>query len=84
MSREAETLADLANARAPRLLTEVPGPEALLRIDRDSKVTSPSLPRAYPLVPQRGAGSVVPAMPMPSASAPKRASVTGSSSRLGR
>jgi 4-aminobutyrate aminotransferase len=50
---------DLANAQAPRLLTEVPGPEALARIDRDGKVTSPSLPRAYPFVPKRGAGSVV-------------------------
>jgi 4-aminobutyrate aminotransferase len=52
-------LVDLANAPAPRLLTEVPGPEALARIERDRKVTSPSLPRAYPLVPRRGAGSVV-------------------------
>ena len=50
---------DLANAQAPRLLTEVPGPEALARIERDRKVTSPSLPRAYPLVPARGAGSVI-------------------------
>jgi 4-aminobutyrate aminotransferase len=52
-------VADLANAQAPRLLTEVPGPEALARIERDRKVTSPSLPRAYPLVPARGAGSVI-------------------------
>jgi 4-aminobutyrate aminotransferase len=54
-----EELTDLANAEAPRLLTEVPGPEALARIDRDRKVTSPSLPRAYPFVPRRGSGSVV-------------------------
>ncbi len=54
-----EELTDLANAQAPRLLTEVPGPEALARIDRDGKVTSPSLPRAYPLVPRRGGGSVI-------------------------
>lgn len=52
-------IADLANAQAPRLLTEVPGPEARARIERDGKVTSPSLPRAYPFVPRRGAGSVV-------------------------
>ena len=52
-------LVDLAKAHAPRLLTEVPGPEAIARIERDRKVTSPSLPRAYPLVPRRGAGSVV-------------------------
>jgi 4-aminobutyrate aminotransferase len=52
-------ITDLANAQAPRLITEVPGPEARARIARDGKVTSPSLPRAYPLVPKRGAGSVV-------------------------
>jgi 4-aminobutyrate aminotransferase len=49
----------LAALDAPRLVTEVPGPEALARIDRDRRVTSPSLPRAYPFVPRRGAGSVV-------------------------
>lgn len=52
-------VADLASALAPRLITEIPGPEALARIERDRKVTSPSLPRAYPLVPQRGGGSVI-------------------------
>jgi 4-aminobutyrate aminotransferase len=31
----------------------------MARIERDRKVTSPSLPRAYPFVPRRGAGSVV-------------------------
>jgi 4-aminobutyrate aminotransferase len=54
----AETL-DLAQAQAPRLVTEIPGPNARARIERDRKVTSPSLPRAYDLVPARGAGSVV-------------------------
>ena len=58
MSATTETT-DLANAQAPNLLTEVPGPEARARIERDHKVTSPSLPRAYPLVPARGAGSVI-------------------------
>jgi len=52
-------IADLAVAQAPRLITGVPGPEAMARIERDRKVTSPSLPRAYPFVPRRGAGSVV-------------------------
>ncbi|MGZ5351902.1 MAG: aminotransferase class III-fold pyridoxal phosphate-dependent enzyme [Actinomycetota bacterium] len=52
-------LTELASAQAPRLLTEVPGPQALARIERDGMVTSPSLPRAYPFVPQRGAGSVI-------------------------
>ena len=55
----APEVADLAAAQAPRLITEVPGPEALVRIERDRKVTSPSLPRAYPFVPRRGSGSVV-------------------------
>jgi 4-aminobutyrate aminotransferase len=54
----AETL-DLAAAQAPRLVTEIPGPQARARIERDHKVTSPSLPRAYELVPRRGAGSVI-------------------------
>lgn len=59
MSAPEVEIADLASAPAPRLITEIPGPEALARIERDRKVTSPSLPRAYPLVPRRGAGSVV-------------------------
>lgn len=49
----------LANARAPHLITDVPGPNAQLVLERDARVTSPSLPRAYPFVPKRGAGSVV-------------------------
>ncbi|MBI3648001.1 MAG: aminotransferase class III-fold pyridoxal phosphate-dependent enzyme [Actinobacteria bacterium] len=49
----------LASLDRPRLVTDVPGPEALARIERDRRVTSPSLPRAYPFVPRRGAGSVV-------------------------
>jgi 4-aminobutyrate aminotransferase len=50
---------DLANAQAPHLVTEVPGPRAREVIEQDAKVTSPSLPRAYELVPRRGAGSVI-------------------------
>jgi 4-aminobutyrate aminotransferase len=49
----------LAAHNRPKLVTEVPGPEAMARIERDRKVTSPSLPRAYPFVPRRGAGSMV-------------------------
>jgi 4-aminobutyrate aminotransferase len=52
-------IADLSQAEAPRLVTDVPGPEAVARIERDRKVTSPSLPRVYPFVPKRGAGSVL-------------------------
>jgi len=55
----APEIADLALASAPRLVTEIPGPEALTQIERDRKVTSPSLPRVYPFVPKRGGGSVV-------------------------
>jgi 4-aminobutyrate aminotransferase len=47
-----------AHAR-PKLITEIPGPDALASIERDRRVTSPSLPRAYPFVPRRAAGSIV-------------------------
>jgi 4-aminobutyrate aminotransferase len=50
---------ELAAFTEPRLLTEVPGPNARALIERDAAVTSPSLPRAYPFVPARGAGSVL-------------------------
>jgi len=53
------TAEDLAALSGPRLVTEVPGPEALARIERDRRVTSPSLPRAYPFAPRRGAGCIV-------------------------
>ncbi len=59
MSAPEAEIVDLASAPAPNLLTEVPGPEARARIERDGKVTSPSLPRAYGFVPRRGAGSVL-------------------------
>ncbi len=53
------TYEGLSGLNRPKLITEVPGPEAMSRIERDAKVTSPSLPRAYPFVPRRGAGSMV-------------------------
>lgn len=53
------TLEELATATAPHLVTEVPGPLARAHVDRDTQVTSPSLPRAYPFAPARGAGCVV-------------------------
>jgi 4-aminobutyrate aminotransferase len=52
-------LQGLAASTRPKLITEVPGPEAMARIERDRAVTSPSLPRAYPFVPRRGSGSIV-------------------------
>jgi 4-aminobutyrate aminotransferase len=50
---------ELASLTEPRLVTDVPGPQARLVIERDERITSPSLPRAYPFAPQRGAGAVV-------------------------
>jgi 4-aminobutyrate aminotransferase len=44
---------------APRIVTELPGPKARALIERDGRVTSPSLARAYPFVPAFGAGCVV-------------------------
>jgi 4-aminobutyrate aminotransferase len=41
----------------PDLVTELPGPRARRHIELDRSITSPSLPRAYPLVPVRGEGS---------------------------
>jgi len=49
----------LESAEAPKLVTELPGPKAREVLERDERTTSPSLPRAYPFVPARGAGSVV-------------------------
>ena len=43
----------------PDVRTPLPGPIGRAIIDRDLAVTSGSLPRAYPLVPRRGFGSVV-------------------------
>jgi 4-aminobutyrate aminotransferase len=50
---------ELARLGEPRLVTEVPGPRARALVAADSSVTSPSLPRAYPFAPHRGAGAVV-------------------------
>ena len=47
------------NRPVPDLRTEVPGPKARAHIAYDETWTSPSLPRAYPIVPVRGDGLVV-------------------------
>jgi 4-aminobutyrate aminotransferase len=43
----------------PDLITAIPGPKALAHVVYDETWTSPSLPRAYPIVPIRGDGLVV-------------------------
>jgi 4-aminobutyrate aminotransferase len=50
---------DLEALVEPHLVTEIPGPRTRALIEADHKVTSPSLPRAYPFAPSRGAGSMV-------------------------
>jgi len=52
-------LADRDQALAPRLVTKIPGPRARERVEYDRAWTSPSLPRAYPLVPVRGSGATI-------------------------
>ena len=49
----------MADLDAPRIVTDLPGPKARELIERDGRVTSPSLARAYPLVPARGSGCVI-------------------------
>jgi len=43
----------------PHIVTELPGPKARAHVEFDETWTSPSLPRAYPIVPVRGDGLVV-------------------------
>ena len=56
----AHTPSRLAGGRpVPNIVTEIPGPRARAHVEYDETWTSPSLPRAYPLVPVRGDGLVV-------------------------
>jgi 4-aminobutyrate aminotransferase len=43
----------------PDLITEIPGPKARAHVKFDEEWTSPSLPRAYPIVPVRGLGMAI-------------------------
>jgi 4-aminobutyrate aminotransferase len=43
----------------PDVRTELPGPEGRKVLERDAAVTSPSLPRAYAMVPRRGTGALI-------------------------
>src|SRR3954466_10973452 len=43
----------------PKIVTELPGPNAKAIIARDAKAVSPSYTRGYPLVMARGEGAIV-------------------------
>src|SRR5215467_2777297 len=43
----------------PDVRTPLPGPQATAVYERDQRITSRSLPRAYPLMPRRASGAVV-------------------------
>ena len=43
----------------PHIVTELPGPKARAHVEFDHSWTSPSLPRAYPIVPVRGEGLTI-------------------------
>ena len=50
----------LAQAPAvPHIVTELPGPKARAHLKFDGEWTSPSVPRAYPVVPVRGEGCTI-------------------------
>jgi 4-aminobutyrate aminotransferase len=51
--------AELAALTAPQIHTELPGPRARVIIERDERVSSPSLTRVYPLVVDRASGIVI-------------------------
>ena len=48
-----------AGRPVPDIVTEIPGPRARAHVAYDESWTSPSLPRAYPIVPIRGEGATV-------------------------
>src|SRR5258708_18572250 len=47
------------NQTVPHIQTELPGPRAAVLLQRDQLYTSPSYPRIYPLVVERGSGAVI-------------------------
>ncbi len=49
----------MLDTRAPRLVTEIPGPRAREHVSFDERWTATSLTRAYPFVPVRGRGLAV-------------------------
>ena len=57
--RGAASAASLGDRPVPDIVTEIPGPKARAHVAFDETWTSPSLPRAYPIVPVRGDGLTV-------------------------
>ena len=57
MSSASSRIAD--GRPVPHIVTELPGPKARAHVEFDEMWTSPSLPRAYPIVPVRGDGLTV-------------------------
>jgi 4-aminobutyrate aminotransferase len=52
-------IATMEKKKLPRLLTELPGPNAKRIVEEDSKFVSPSYTRDYPLVAKRGHGATI-------------------------
>jgi 4-aminobutyrate aminotransferase len=52
-------VSSLAEGTVPHIVTELPGPKARAQLEFDRQWTSPSVPRAYPVVPVRGEGCVI-------------------------
>ena len=59
MSSHERASLPIAERPLPDLITEIPGPKARAQVKFDEEWTSPSLPRAYPIVPVRGQGMAI-------------------------
>src|SRR4051794_4396265 len=60
VSSVSEAMSRIAGTRpVPHIVTELPGPKARAHVAFDETWTSPSLPRAYPIVPVRAEGLTV-------------------------
>jgi 4-aminobutyrate aminotransferase len=59
MPKESAHTQTLVNAKLPRLITPLPGPNAKRVVEQDHRYISPSYTRSYPLVAKRGLGALV-------------------------